>query len=95
MEIIIFEVIDKTTRKIKLTQKSWKHIRDEHPEIEDQEEIASALKIPNKILSSDRDESVAWYFFYKKERREYLKVSVKYLNGEGFIITAHHTSKLQ
>ena len=52
-------------------ERRLKQFLDEHPEIEDQEEIASALKIPNKILSSDRDESVAWYFFYKKERREF------------------------
>lgn len=95
MQIIIFEVIDKTDRKIKLTKGVWAHIREEHPEIVDLEELVQVLKIPNKILSSDRDYSVGWYFLYNKERKEYLKVSVKYLNGEGFVITAHHTSKLQ
>lgn len=95
MEGIIFEVKDKTGRKIKLTQKRWTHIRLEHPEITDFREIEKVLEIPNKILPSDRDNSVAWYFLYKKERKEYLKVSVKYLNGTGFVITAHHTSKLQ
>ncbi|OIO81244.1 hypothetical protein AUJ84_01580 [Candidatus Pacearchaeota archaeon CG1_02_32_132] len=95
MDVIIFEVNDKTGRKIRLTKRAWTHIREEHPEIVDPEEIAKVLKMPNKILSSDRDDSVGWYFLYKKERKEYLKVSAKYLNGEGFIITAHHTTKLQ
>jgi hypothetical protein len=95
MDIIIFEVIDKTGRKVRLTKRAWTHIRLEHPEIVDPEELVPVLKIPNKILPSDRDDSVGWYFLYKKQRKEYLKVSVKYLNGEGFIITAHHTSKLQ
>ena len=95
MEIIIFEEIDKTRRKIRLTQTSWNHIRDEHPEIVDHEELIKVIKMPDKILASDRDDSVALYFLYKKQRKEFLKVSVKYLNGEGFIITAHHTSKLQ
>ncbi len=91
----IFEITDKTKRRIKLTQKGWKHIRDEHPEIIDYEELIKVITKPDKILSSDRDDSVAWYFLYNKQRKEYMKVSVKYLNGEGFVITAHHTSKLQ
>lgn len=95
MDTIIFEITDKTGRKIRLTQKRWKHIREEHPEIVDQEYIIKALQMPNKILASDKDDSVGWYFLYNKQRKEYLKVSVKYLNGSGFIITAHHTSKLQ
>jgi len=95
MEAVIFEVIDKTGKKIRLTQRGWKHIRDEHPEIVDPQEIIKVLTMPNKILASDRDDSVGWYFLYNKARKEYLKVSAKYLNGEGFIITAHHTSKLQ
>ena len=95
MDIIIFEVTDRTERKIRLTQKRWTHIREEHPEIVDYEELIKVIKKPDKILTSDRDDSVAWYFLYKKQRKEYLKVSAKYLNFERFIITSHHTSKLQ
>ena len=62
METIIFEVIDKTERKIKLTQKGWTHIREEHPEIVDSQELEKVIVRPDKILVSDRDDSVAWYF---------------------------------
>lgn len=66
METIIFEENDKTSRKIKLTQRSWNHIRTEHPEIADHEELIKVIKMPDKILASDRDDSVGWYFLYKK-----------------------------
>ncbi len=91
---VIFEVVDKSGRRIRLTKERWKHIRLEHPEIEDSYEIEKVLKNPDKILESDRDESVGWYFTYNKKFGEYLKVAVKYLNGEGYVITAHYTAKL-
>ncbi|MBI2632004.1 hypothetical protein HYW75_03300 [Candidatus Pacearchaeota archaeon] len=78
METIIFEVIDKTGRNLRLTQKRWTHIREEHPEIVDPEELIKVITKPDKILASDRDDSVAWYFLYSKQRKEYLKVSAKY-----------------
>ena len=90
----IFEVQDKTGRKIRLPKDRWNHIRIEHPEIIEPEEIEQALINPIKILTSDRDPNVGWYYLYKKQRKRYLKVSVKYLNGEGYVITAHYTTKI-
>lgn len=92
---IIFEVTDKSGRKIHLSKEKWSHIRTEHPEIIDPEQIKAVLINHIKILLSDKDENVRWYFSYNKERKRYLKISVKYLNGEGYIITAHYTTKLQ
>jgi len=31
-----FEIVDKTGRKIRLTRKQWSHIRQDHPEIENE-----------------------------------------------------------
>ena len=59
------------------------------------EEIKQALLKPIKIIESDRDNNVRYYFIYKNQRKQYLKVAVKYLNGEGYIVTVHHTSKIQ
>ncbi len=92
---IIFEITDKSGRKIHLSKERWSHIRMEHPEITEPEEIKQILITPIKILESDRDPNVRWYYIYKKERKRYLKVSVKYLNGEGYVITAHYTTKIQ
>ena len=91
----IFEVIDKSGRKIHLSKERWSHIRIEHPEILEPEEIEKVLLNPIKIMESDRDETVGWYYLYNKNKRYYLKVSVKYLNGEGYVITAHYTTKIQ
>ena len=91
----VFEVKDKIGRKIHLSKERWKHIRIEHPEIIEPEEIKRVLIDSNKLLKSNRDPNVRWYYFYNKKRKRYLKVSVKYLNGEGFVITAHYTTKIQ
>lgn len=91
----VFEVTDKNRRKIHLSKERWKHIRIEHSEIIKPEEIEKVIISPDKIISSDRDPNVNWYFLYNKQRKRYLKVSVKYLNGEGYIITSHYTTKIQ
>jgi len=92
---IIFKIRDKSRRLIHLSKERWnQHIRPLHPDIEDAEEMIKVLQNPDKILSSDRDEFVKWYFLYNKKKKKYLKISVKYLNGDGYVITAHYTRKI-
>jgi hypothetical protein len=91
----IFEIQDKTGREIHLSEERWKHIRVEHPEILNHEELKQILTKPDKITESDRDIKVGWYYLYNKQRKRFLKISVKYLNGEGYIITAHYTTKIE
>ena len=95
MSKYIFDIKDKSGRKIHLSKERWRHIRIEHPEIRDTEEIQKTLLCPNKINSSDRDENVRWYYLYNKIRKRFLKVSVKYLNGNSYVITCHYTTKIQ
>ncbi len=88
---IIFEIGDKTRRKIRLTKKQWNHIRKKHPEVEDPELIKETISKPHKITDYDIDESIKYYYRHYKHRsshEKYLQVIVKYLNGQGFIITA-------
>lgn len=71
---IIFEITDKTGRKIRLTKKQWKQI------------------IPQEKGNLVR------YHSYQKDRKhpeKYLRIIVKYLNGDGFIVTAHFVRNLQ
>ena len=88
----IFEIIDKTGRKIHLSKERWKeHIRLEHPDIENTEEIEMTLKNPDRIVEIKED--ICYYYKYFKNRdfkSKYLKVVVKYLNKEGFVITAYY-----
>ena len=91
----VFEITDKSGRRIHLSKERWnEHIRPLHPGIREPEELIKVLESPDKVLESDRDESVRWYFLYSKQKKKYLKVSIKYLNGEGHVITAHYTRKI-
>ena len=91
----ILEVIDKTGRKIHLSNERWSHIRKKHPEIE---EIKQALINPNKLKENPLDETINYYhkyFKHKKSQGKYLLISVKYLNGNGFIITAFFEKQIR
>ena len=58
------------------------------------EEVKESITHPDKIFSSIYDKTKASYYKYYKERKEYLKVLVNYLNGEGFVITAYFTRNM-
>ena len=61
----VFEVMDKTGRKIRLTAKQWSHITKKHPQVADyKEEIVDALKNPLKITDYSFDENVRYYYKY-------------------------------
>lgn len=91
---IIFEVIDKKGRSIRLTKKQWCHIC-EHPEMVGKlENIRETITLPENIIPSPRDPQVHYFFRYLKQNRNYLLVAIKYLNGDGFVITAFETAKM-
>ena len=83
----VFEIIDKTKRKIRLTDKQWKHISEEHPElINRKEDIEETLEAPLQIKTYEYDKGIKYYYGYFKERKfsaKYLLVIGKYLDGEG------------
>ena len=94
----IFEVEDKSGRKIHLSDERWKHLNQEHPEVAPYlEDIKETLKNPIKIIDYEYDENVKYYYKYFKEREEakYLLVIVKYLNNHGFIITAYFVRNIK
>ena len=87
----IFEIIDKTGRKIRLTKKQFRHVIC-HKGMENHlEEIKETLKNPTKIIPHEIGNLYDYYNYYKNRREEakYLQVVVKYLNGDGFVITAY------
>ena len=89
----IFEVKDKSGRKIHLSKERWSHISQEHPEAADYfEEIKETIANPDKITAYSQDEDIKYYFKYFKGRQsaaKFLLVIVKYLNGHAFIVTAY------
>ena len=90
---ITFEVIDKTGRKLRMTDWNWEHIIRRHPEISSEKErIIETLEKPDKITDSLKDEKARFYYKCYKQRQsqnKFMMVLVKYLNGDGFIISAH------
>lgn len=90
-------MIDKTGRKIRLTKKQLKHIL-KHPHIhESLERIKYTIKNPTTIRYDEFKENVNYFYREYKDMdpsERYLFVSVRYLNGEGFIITSFYTNKI-
>ena len=91
----VLETKDKSGRIIYLTGERWIHIL-KHAEMSNQiEQIKDVLLHPDKITDVSYDLDVRFYYKYYKDRKEYLFISVKYLNGEGFIITSFYTDKIK
>ncbi len=90
---IKFEIIDKTGRKLRMTNYNWNHIVRRHPEIASQKEkIMEALEKPDKITDSPDDKETKYYYKYYKNLPspyKFMRVITKYLNGNGFIISSH------
>jgi len=95
----IFEIIDKSGRKIHLSSERWSHINLEHPEVAPYfEEIKETLRKPTKITIFSHDKDIRYYYSYIKSRdspEKYLLAIVKYLNGEGFIITSYFVKNIK
>ncbi len=98
MSDYLFEVVDKTGRKIRLTKERWSHIT--HPSslhsymtnyLEDVEQV---LIKPDRISDSVYDINKANYYKYYKNRKQYLRVIVRYLNGDGFVISAYFVKNI-
>ncbi|PIN90033.1 hypothetical protein COU57_04950 [Candidatus Pacearchaeota archaeon CG10_big_fil_rev_8_21_14_0_10_32_14] len=95
----VFEILDKTGRKIRLTKERWGHITSPeslHPYITNYlEEVKQTLEKPEVIVCNKYDDMKANYYKFLKERKQYLLVAVKYLNGDGFITTSFITRRIK
>jgi len=91
----LFEVADKTGRRIHLSKDRWSHITIKHTNMSDKlEDIKKALINPTLIVSHKFDDTMRNYYLYYKLEKDYLLVSVKYLNGEGYVATSFITKKI-
>ena len=81
--MIIFEITDKTNRKIRLTKERWSHITSPsslHAYMTNHiKEIKESLIKPNKIINNPCDENKANYYKYYRDKRKYVKVVVKFI----------------
>ncbi len=89
----IFDITDKFGRIIYLSKERWQHVAREHNVAV--EEIKHALMMPLVVRQSKYDSKVKWYYRFNKQKKNYLFVSVKYLNGKGFVITAYFVRRIK
>ncbi|MBU2052912.1 MAG: hypothetical protein ABIJ14_02585 [Nanoarchaeota archaeon] len=89
---MIFEITDKSGRKINLSKEGRRHIRKKHPEVEEEEQIKETIENPDKITSYGFDKTIHYYYKFYKHRKQpskYLLVIVKYLNNSGYVISSY------
>ena len=92
---MLFIVESKIKKKISISKEHWKHISEiKHPEVSGLEnEIKQTIISPIEIKRSNSDKNV--YLYYSKYKSNFLCVVIRYLNGNGFIITIYITSKIK
>jgi len=85
----IFVITDITERRIHLSQKQWVHIVHEHPTLSGRlRDVEEVLTNPLTIRQSSNNDMVWHYYRWHKSAFSYIMVVVRYLNGEGFVITS-------
>ena len=93
------EVKDKNGRSIYLTNERYEHIK-KHPETRHPDMlgiIEQTIKNPHTVRDYFLDPNIRYYYSYHNDRKskaKYLRLIVKYLNGEGFIITAYFVANI-
>ncbi len=89
---MVFEIVDRKGRNIKLTAERWKHIKERHPELSNKIELIQQTMIaPSFQVQDETNPHLFYNHTYDKEVQLYLIIAIKYLNNEGFIITAFYS----
>ncbi|MAH07995.1 hypothetical protein CMI38_07145 [Candidatus Pacearchaeota archaeon] len=84
----VIEINDKSGREIGLTERQWKHIRHKHLDVNELM-IEETFVNPLNIIIEDEGVAIYYRYFKDKDSNPYLKVMVKYLNGDGYVITSY------
>jgi len=93
----VFEVMDKTKRKIRLTQNRWRHITIKHPYMTNYlAEVEDTIINSQNIIAHEYGDLSDYYKYFKhrKDDLKLLKVVVKYLNGDGFVLSAYFVKNI-
>ncbi len=64
----VFEITDKTGRKVILTKNRLSHIRKDHPLVEE-EDIKEALINPDKIVHDERENIELFYKYFQHKKQ--------------------------
>ncbi|MBI2612067.1 DUF4258 domain-containing protein [Candidatus Gottesmanbacteria bacterium] len=94
-EELLFEVEDIFGKKVRITKRYWEEIKTrKHTELEfEMDDIIGTLAEPDEVRLSVQDAYIR--LFFKQFDEAILIVVVKYLNGNGFVVTVYQTSKVK
>lgn len=93
--MVVFEVVSKLGKRVRLTEVQWAHMKTRHPELLGQlENMKATLADPDFVYHSTKEENHQYYKKFKKTpvTEKFLLLIVKHLNKEGFIITGFFVS---
>ena len=93
-------LLDYQGRDIRFPEERWRHILGGHPELADMEEtIGATLLAPDEIRrdATDPDTVRLYYrwFPHTPYGGKWVKVAVKFLNGDAFVVTAMAISRIK
>jgi len=82
-------------KHIRISKEYWQKIIDiKHPSMKDKfAEIQKTIAEPDEIRKSKTAEDIFLYYRFFEDK--YICAVLKFLNGDGFIVTAYHTSKIK
>jgi hypothetical protein len=91
----LFEVDSKLNRRIRINTSYWDYIVNvKHPSMRGLEEfVKSSLTEPVEVRRSKRDRTVHLHYA-RFDAKLLVCTVVKFLNGDGFIITAYLTRRM-
>jgi hypothetical protein len=90
---------DVNNRKIRFTDERRNHLKQNHPEmVEEERRIKETLESPDKIVLSKTDSEVELFYKYFENtpvNAKHLCVIVKTSGGDNFIITSYFTDTIK
>lgn len=93
---LLFSVTDIFGKKVRTTKNYWDRIKtDKHRELTaDHTEVMKTIQKPDEVYQSVQDPYIS--LFYKNLSGGItLVVVLKYLNGDGFVVTVYETTKVK
>ena len=84
--MIRFEILTPLGFTIRTNDTYWQRLTPKHPDIADAEDlIQQALRNPDEIRQSSRDENILLFYSLRKPKRWVVAVARR-LNGDGFLV---------
>lgn len=96
--MIVFEVIDRFGRKIRLTDERQKHLLKKREMRNQEERLKETLISLDQVRRSVKDKNVLIFYKYYSNTpvtKKHLAVVTKTLNKEGFILSSYFTDRIK